>query len=160
MDGRTGKDAHLIGWHIEDAGSVKNRIKKHGECAEDDHCGHRHGCLIRFWTNSAIDTHHRRRAADGTSAGRQQGNAPVHLEESAHKHTEKDGHYHYNGIDDDSRQSDSGDVLKSELEPIENDTYAQDSLRAENDARCPCFGQIITQTVGIEHAKNNTNNHR
>lgn len=51
-------------------------------------------------------------------------------------------------------------ILEGELEAIKDDTYAEDSLAAELDARYPGVGQVVTQTVGINHTNNDAHYHR
>ena len=60
------------------------------------------------------------------------------------------------GIDDYSRKAHGQDILKRELETIKNNAKAQYAFGAECDTRHPSVGQVVSQTVGIQHAKDDT----
>ena len=156
VNGATCKDTHLRCWQIKYACTIQHGVNKHRECAKYHHRSNGHSSLIRFGLDGAIYTHHCSCTTNGTTTGCKQGDRTVHFEQSTDKHTQQDGTGHHNGIYHDGGQSYCDNILKREFETIEDDTKSQDSLAGKSDAWHPCIGQLIAQTVGIQHTKNNT----
>ncbi len=50
--------------------------------------------------------------------------------------------------------------MECQSEAIEDDAEAQHFLRAELDAGDPRLGQIVAERVGVEHAEDDTDDHR
>ena len=60
---------------------------------------------------------------------------------------------HHDGVGHNGGQANGGHVGESEAETVEHNARAEYLLCAELNARHPCFGQLVAQTVGIKHSE-------
>ena len=82
------------------------------------------------------------------------GRVAVEFEQPAEPQAQEYRAAHHDGVGHYGGQANGGHVGESEAETVEHNARAEYLLCAELNARHPCFGQLVAQTVGIKHSEN------